>query len=110
MSNPTDPGTATYVWMSLVALCGSVMRAAQWVDATGKLLWWKLVLEIPTAVVLAVIAGSIGAYWNLQPAVTFGIAGLFGLIGPAAVVGLVQMRFGNIINAGAKPNPSSAHD
>lgn len=95
---PANSGFVTEAIMVGVAFCGSLVRAAQWVDHNGRFVWWRVLVEIPTAVVLAVIAGSVGAYLNLDIKIQFGIAGLFGLIGPAAVVGIAQMRFGGLFN------------
>lgn len=104
MSNGTDPNIVVYAWLSFVSLCGSAVRAAQWFEPqTGKFVWWKLALEVPTAVVLAVIAGSVAAQFHLDQRLEFGIAGVFGLIGPTAVMGLAQNWLGGFLNARSKP-------
>lgn len=104
MNQNPDPNFMVYAWLSFVSLCGSAVRAAQWFEpATGKFVWWKLALEVPTAVVLAVIAGSVAEQFHLDQRIEFGIAGVFGLIGPTAVMGMAQNWIGGLTNARSKP-------
>ena len=109
--SPVEPKAeyAQYAWLSLVALFGSIARAARWMDAAGKLSPQKLITEVATAVVLGAIAAGFGAYMNWKPEIVGGIAGCMGLIGPAGVTSVIQniisTRFGGKDDAG-DPKPS----
>lgn len=85
-----QPTAATYSWMAFLALCGAFMRANRWQDKNGKILWYRVASEIPIAIALGAIAVAAGAYWNVSSGITGGIAGLMGLVGPAAVVELLK--------------------
>lgn len=98
-----------YAWLGFIALLGSIARAGKWVDANGKFMPSRLITECATAIVLGVIAAGLGAYMNWKPEIVGGMAGCLGLIGPSAVIGLVQnffsSRFGGQRNA-SDPKPS----
>lgn len=83
-----------YGWLTLLALCGSIARAKQWLDLSGKLLVWKCVTEVATALVLASVVSALGSYWNVSEPIVAGMAGLSGLVGPAAVVTFLSEKLG----------------
>lgn len=97
---PTTPESdwLAYLIAGTVALLGSIARAGRWVDETGKFSWTKFSIEIVTAFVIGTICVGAGVYWGLLLPVVGGVAGLAGLIGPAAIVGMIQefikRRFG----------------
>lgn len=107
-TTPIQPSTeyTQYLWLSLVALCGSIARAGKWVDANGKFMPSKLVTEMASAIVFGVLATAIGTYFHLDPKIIGGLAGAMGLMGAAAVIGTIQnfvsARFGGQANAGDK--------
>jgi hypothetical protein len=71
--------------MGLLAFCGAFMRAARWYDPiTKKFLPWKMVMEIPVAFASGAVAIGIGSFYNWDLPIIGGIAGLLGLLGPAA--------------------------
>ena len=85
MSNDL-PEFRPYLFMGLIAFAGAFSHAARWRDpVTNKIAWVKIAVEIPVAFVLGAIAIGVGGYIKADPTVTGGIAGLLGLIGPAAV-------------------------
>lgn len=98
-----------YAWLSLVALFGSIARAGRWTDADGKFQKSKLLTEVPTAIVLGVIAAGWAAYKNWKPEIAGGLAGAAGLIGPPGVIGIfnsvISMRVGGKKD-GSDPKPS----
>jgi hypothetical protein len=92
-----------YALLALVALCGSIARAGKWTDDNGKFSLQKLAAEIATALVLGAIAAGAGAYWNVSPPIVGAIAGCLGLLGPAAIVGVITAKLGDITNGTSKP-------
>lgn len=72
-----------------VAFAGSFMRASRWKDeTTGKIVWFRVATEIPTAIAIGAIAVGIGEYYHLDRRIIGGICGLLGLLGPAFFAGL----------------------
>lgn len=83
-----------YGWLTALALFGSIARAKQWQDLSGKLLVWKCVTEVSTALVLAAICVGAGSWWNVSEPVIAGMSALAGLVGPAAVVTFLTEKLG----------------
>lgn len=111
MTAPIEPRAeyTQYAWLSLAALAGSVARAGKWTDEAGKFVFSRLITEIATAGVLGTIAAGFGAWMEWKPEIIGGMAGCLGLLGPAAVTGMVQKflsaRFGGQKDA-SNPKPS----
>lgn len=75
------------------SLCGSIARAAQWRDPkTGKFMWWKIAVEIATALFLGEVALGIEGYFNIDSRATYALAGLLGYLGPAVVATFFAQR------------------
>lgn len=83
-----------YAWMTLLALCGSIARGKQWVDANGRFLVSKFISEIATAICLAVGAVWAGSYLHVEMAAVAALSVLGGWLGPAAVADFVISKFG----------------
>lgn len=66
-----------------LAFAGSFLRASQWQDEHGKVMWFRVFTEIPTAVAVGAIAVGIGQYFHLEPKIIGGLCGVLGLLGPA---------------------------
>ena len=106
MSNMPLPqisaGVWNYVEFALVAFAGSFLRANRWRDdATGKIIWFRVVTEIPTAIAVGAVAAGVGTYYKLDPRIIGGIAGTLGLLGPAfftsagdAVISIAKAKLG----------------
>lgn len=103
------PEYLQYAWLSLLALFGSIARAGRWTDDKGKFLPSKFFTEIPTAIVLGVMAESFAVYMNWKPEIAGGLSGAAGLIGAPGVLGIVNnmisSRFGGKRDA-SDPKPS----
>ncbi len=79
-----SPDTVTYSEFIAVTFFGSFMRANKWRDDTnGKIVWFRVFIEIPTAVAVGAVAIGIGSYYHLDNRIIGGICGLLGLLGPA---------------------------
>lgn len=99
---PEIRGALGYIGYAGLAFAGSFMRASRWRDeATGKIVWWRVLTEIPTAIAVGSIAVGIGEYYHLDPKIIGGICGLLGLLGPAffasagdTVLAILRKRFG----------------
>ena len=82
----SSPDFGNYAWMGLLAFCGAFMRAARWYDPdTKKFLLWKMLMELPVAFASGAVAIGVGSYFNWDLRIVGGIAGLLGLLGPAAL-------------------------
>lgn len=80
-----------YALAGLLALGGSIARAGRWVDpVTGNFSFSQLGIEMITSFVIGAIAVGAGVYWGLPLPVAGALAGLGGLIGPAAIIGSLQ--------------------
>lgn len=100
-SNPPGPTIVQYAIMAVLALFGSIGRAGLWRDPkTGEWLWWKFATEVCTAILIGVMSGSLAVYKHIDMPIAFGISGLLGLLGPAAIIGFVTTKLG-VKNAGA---------
>jgi hypothetical protein len=101
--DPAGPTFVQYLFMAFMALCGSIGRAGLWRDPqTGKWLWWKFTTEICTAILIGVMSGSLAMYKHIDMPIAFGISGLLGLLGPAAIIGFVTAKLGVKANADGK--------
>lgn len=84
-----------------VAFAGSFLRANRWRDeVTQKIIWSRVLTEIPTAVAVGAIAVGVGEYYHLEARIIGGICGLLGLLGPAfftsagdALLDILKNRF-----------------
>lgn len=73
-----------YGAFAALAFAGSFLRANKWKDeATGKIVWFRVITEIGTAIAVGSVAVGIGEYYHLDPRVVGGLCGLLGLLGPA---------------------------
>lgn len=111
MTAPIEPKVEylQYAWLSLLALFGSVARAAKWTDENGKFMVSKLLSELAGAIVLGTMANAFATYMLWKPAIAGGLAGVGGLIGASGVTTIVQniisIRFGGKKDA-SDPKPS----
>lgn len=86
-----------------VAFAGSFLRASKWRDdVTGKIIWFRVMTEIPTAIAVGAVAVGIGEYYHLDNRIIGGICGLLGLLGPAffsslgdAVISILKAKLGS---------------
>lgn len=100
---PIPSGALNYLEFAGVAFCGSFLRANKWRDEiTGKIIWSRILTEIPVAIAIGGVAAGVGAYKHLDPAIVGGIAGLLGLLGAAfftglndAVISILKAKLGN---------------
>lgn len=99
---PQFNGVIDYASYVGIAFMGSFMRAAKWRDdQSGKILWWRVVTEMPIAVAVGSVAVGIGEFYHWDAKIIGGVCGLLGLLGPAfftslgeAVVSILQTKFG----------------
>lgn len=88
MSEIPTPGilveARSYAAFIGVVFAGSFLRANRWRDeATGQIVWFRVLTEIPTAIAVGAVAVGIGQYYHLDARIIGGICGLLGLLGPA---------------------------
>lgn len=91
-----------YGAFAALAFAGSFMRANKWKDeVTGKIVWFRVITEMATAVAVGAVAVGIGEYYHLDQRVVGGLCGLLGLLGPAffasageVILSIVKERFG----------------
>lgn len=86
-----------------VSFAGSFLRANKWKDdATGRIVWLRVLTEIPTAIAVGAVAIGIGEYYKLDGKIIGGLCGLLGLLGPAfftaagdAILSIVKAKLGS---------------
>lgn len=67
-----------------LAFAGSFLRANKWKDeGSDKIVWFRVITEIGTAIAVGSVAVGIGEYYHLDLRVVGGLCGLLGLLGPA---------------------------
>ncbi len=107
MTTPPIPpslsaGFINYAEFMGVAFMGSFLRANKWKDdVTGRIIWFRVITEVATAIAVGAVAAGIGQYYNLDPRITGGISGTLGLLGPAffssagdAILAIVKAKLG----------------
>lgn len=84
-----------------ISFAGSFLRANKWLDESGKIIWFRVLTEIPTAVAVGAVAVGIGTYYKLDMRIIGGICGLLGLLGPAffsslgdAIISILKSKLG----------------
>lgn len=95
-------GAAEYMGYIALAFAGSFLRANKWQnESTGKIVWGKVLFEIPVSIAVGAVAIGIGDYAHVSKPIIGGICALLGLLGPAFFTGLgdtiltiLQNRFG----------------
>lgn len=86
---PWLAGAADYAEYIGLAFAGSFLRANQWQSAaTGKVLWGKVLFEIPVSIAVGAVAIGIGDYEHVSKPIVGGLCALLGLLGPAFFSGL----------------------
>jgi phage shock protein PspC (stress-responsive transcriptional regulator) len=84
-----------------LAFAGSFLRASKWKDeGSDKIVWFRVITEIGTAIAVGAVAVGIGEYYHLDMRVVGGLCGLLGLLGPAffaslgdVVLGIIKEKF-----------------
>lgn len=104
---PIPPGlaeqAAQYGGFIGVSFAGSFLRANSWRDeANGRIIWFRVFTEIPTAVAVGAVSVGIGDYYHLDTRIIGGICGLLGLLGPAfftaagaTILSILKSKLGN---------------
>ena len=84
----SDPTWKQLAVVSLSAFFGSFLRDQRWIDAGGRLIWWKPLMDIPGSVAFGVMSYGFGT-WLWQDKVSLvivsGISGFMGMVGPGIV-------------------------
>lgn len=72
-----------------LAFAGSFLRANKWQDDTTKrIIWTRVLFEVPVAIAVGAMAIGIGDYWHVSKPIVGAICALLGLLGPAFFTGL----------------------
>lgn len=95
-------GAIEYAGYIGLAFAGSFLRANKWQnEATGKIVWGKVLFEIPVSIAVGAVAIGIGDYEHVSKPIIGGICALLGLLGPAfftglgdAILQILQNKFG----------------
>lgn len=76
-----------YLIAGILALLGSIARAGRWVDpVSGQFSWTHFSVEIVAAIVIGAVCVGVGVYYGLALPVVGALAGIGGLLGPAALM------------------------
>jgi len=92
-----DPTWRTAIFLSFSAFMGAALRSGRWMDAAGKVLWGKILLDVPGSVAFGIMSLGLSIYiWkdNVSVWVAGGIAGFLGMVGPAFVEAIATKWLG----------------
>lgn len=93
----TDPTWSKAAWISAAAFMGAFLRYQRWLDAGGKLIWWRILFDIPGSICFGVMAIGISYFAlgeKVSPWIIGGMAGFFGMVGPAFIEAIATRLLG----------------